>query len=161
MQDYLPIKISKLITPAKSSTPCNPQVLEIRKWTSLGTHQSNTDGHSSSCHSPLFQPMGRRKGEVITKKLLTNSFHSYPIGQNLLTWPQIAARESGKCSLLVMFQSKNYISKQNSDKTNKQTYALEVQSGNSRLYETLQDKQPSFCFGHTERVVGSYFPIRD
>ena len=63
--------------------------------------------------------MGRRKGEVIIKKLLTNYFHSYPIGQNLLTWLQIAARESGKCSLLVMFQSKNYISKQNSNKTNK------------------------------------------
>ena len=53
--------------------------------------------------------------------------------RNLLTWPQIAARKSGKCRLLVAFQSKNYISKQNSNKTNKQTYATEVQSGNSRL----------------------------
>ena len=30
----------------------------------------------------------------------TYHFYSYPIGWNLITWPQVAARESGKCNFI-------------------------------------------------------------
>lgn len=51
---------------------------------------------------PTFKPAGRGKRADSSLQYATQNctqFCLYPIGQNLVTWPSLAAREAGRCSL--------------------------------------------------------------
>lgn len=109
MQENLPIKILNLITSAKSFMPWKvayPQVLGIKLWISLVAQYSTTEGFSSSCHSPIFQPVGREERRKREKK---NSHNEKVACKPLpLTPPEpelthvatdVPTRGSGNCSL--------------------------------------------------------------